>query len=64
MAAIHATSNLKRTLSTITSPAFLEVVIIYRDYDFCGLQSEKHPDQPPLREIPQTDKTNEALQYR
>ena len=33
---------LRTTLSTITSPAFFEVVVFYRDYDFAGVKFSPH----------------------
>ena len=51
-----ASRLLKHALSTITSPAFSEVTVVYRDYDFCGVESEQYPNWPAGRE-------EEALQH-
>ena len=54
---------LKYALSTITSPSFSEVVIRFRWRDFCGVESWRNPDLPPLREVSQGDREAEALRH-
>jgi len=54
---------LKHALSTITSPTFFEVIAIYRDYDFRGVESPDYLTIPPVRSMSQADSAMEAL-YR
>ena len=42
---------LKYVLSTITSPTFFEVVVVYRDYDFHGIEPPECPTNPPVRRM-------------
>ena len=51
-------------LSTITSPSFSEVVVRYRWDDFPGVESWRHPDRPPLRELSQDERAAEAFRHR
>jgi len=53
---------LKHVLSTTTSPA-LEVAVIYRDYDFCGVRPPGYPTLPPVYSVSQAERTKEALQH-
>ena len=55
-----ASSLLKHALSTITSPSFFEVVVVYRWHDFCGVESWRHPDRSPSREVSQAERVVEA----
>jgi len=54
---------LKHVLLTITSPAFSEVVVVYRDYDFCGVEAPDYPTYPPVRGTSQADRAMETLQH-
>ena len=57
-------SFLKHILSTITSPAFLEVIVIHYDGDFSGLQWESwNKTLHPFRRLSQADRAEEALRY-
>jgi len=49
-------------LSTITSTAFFQIVVIYRDCNFRGITW--HPDQPGFRELPQAVRAEEASWHR
>jgi len=62
----HPTSSfLSHTLSTITSPEFSNVVVVYRSFDFLGVESSEHPHRPPLRrEISRTEEAQEVLWHR
>ena len=58
---------LTRALSTITSPVFSEVIIIYRDHDFHGVRPLWLLDQDPLNplcRVSQTDGGEGALRHR
>ena len=57
-------SLLKHALSTITSPAFSEVIVVYRDGDFSGVQDMEFSHLPPLCEVPQVEKAREFSQHR
>ena len=57
-----ASRLLKHVLSTITSPA-LEVVVVYRDYDFCGVRHPGYPTLPPVCRVSQDKRAREALQH-
>jgi len=60
-----ATSNLlKQVLSTVTSPSFFGVVVLYRWSDFGGVGPLRYPDLPPLHEVLRTDGAVEALRHR
>jgi len=59
-----ALSLLKHVFSTITSPASLEVIVLYRDYDFNGV--EEHQASRvlgPFRKISQVQRGEEALRH-
>lgn len=60
-----ASSFLKHALSTITSTAFLEVMVIYRDRDFCGTRRTlwASHEYSPLRSVSQTERAEEASRY-
>ena len=63
-----ASSFLKHALSTITSPIFLEVVVIYRWYNFRGIRNLRFDAvRRPLCHIcglTEGERAEEALQYR
>ena len=54
-----ATTFLKHVLSTITSTAFVEVVVVYWVDNFPGINTD-NPDGPYLRELSPTEKLGEA----
>lgn len=54
---------LKYTLSTIKSPAPLEVVVFYWDCDFAGVES-RDSDWPHVCELSQGGREVEASQHR
>ena len=62
--ATTALSFLKRTLSTITSPTFFQVMVIYLQNDFCGLEPRASRDQLHFREASQAERTKEAALHR
>ena len=58
----HTTQDdtfLKHVLSTITSPAFSQITVLYGDRDFCGVQS-RWLDQPFFRELSRTEREADA----
>ena len=57
---------LDRVLSTITSPAFSDVMVVYEDDDFRGIisQFEEYSDWPHLRETSETERAKEASLHR
>ena len=62
---LDAASNfLNHTLSTITSPKFSNVIVVYVWSDFLGVGSWKHPDQPHLREISRAERAEEVSRHR
>ena len=62
---LNTTSSLlKQVLSTITSPSFFEVMIIFRWYNFSGVESWQHPDKPPLHEVSRAESAAEAQRHR
>ena len=62
---LDATSNfLNHTLSTITSPEFSQVIVVYQSSDFFGVESWKHPDRPPLRKVSRAERAQEVLRHR
>jgi len=62
---LDATSSfLKYTLSTITSPAFVEVNVVYETSDFFGVESSKNQDRPPVREISRAERVEEVSRHR
>ena len=54
---------LEHALSTNTSPVYLDVVVVYRDCDFHGINPRGHPDQPYLHELSEADTEEENLQH-
>jgi len=56
-------SRLKHVLSTITSSAFFEVVVVYRDYDFRGVKPPEYPTHPPVRRVSEADRAMETSQH-
>lgn len=58
-----ALSLLKHVLSTTTSPA-LEVVVVYREYDFCGVRHPEYPTFPPVCRVSPDERAREASQHR
>jgi len=67
---LHKTPNpavptfLRTTLSTITSPAFFEVVVFYRDYEFDGVESYPHHGPNMYRKIKPAWRAMEASWHR
>jgi len=62
---LDATSNfLNHTLSTVTSPEFYQVIVIYFWSDFFVTESWENPDRPPLREISRAERAQEVLRHR
>ena len=60
----HTSSLLKYILSTITSPAFLEVIVIHYDSDFSGLRWESwNQTLGPFRRMSQAERAEEALRH-
>jgi len=59
-----ASSLLKHALSTIRSPSFFEVGVLFRWDDFRGVESWQNPDRPPLRQMSPTEKAEEASWHR
>jgi len=51
---------LKHALSTSTSPAYLDIVVIYVECNLLGINPRGDPDQP-LREMSEADREKEAL---
>ena len=58
-----ASRLLKYALSTITSPSFFQVVVVYLWHNFRGVASLLYPDMPLIRELSQVDIADEALYY-
>ena len=58
-----ATTFLNHVLSTVTSTAFLKVFVVYSAANFLGINTE-HSDGPYLRELSQTEKTEEASRHQ
>jgi len=54
---------LKHALPTITSPAILEVIVVYPDNDFCCVDT-LHSDRPYLRELSQAEREFEVSWHR
>lgn len=52
---------LEYALSTSTSPAYLDVVVVYMECDFGGINPRGHSDRPHLREMSEADREEEAL---
>ena len=58
-----ASSLLKYALSVITSPAFFQIVVIHRDYDYHSVRERSErsdTDIPPLRRVSRARKAEEA----
>ena len=60
---LDTTMLLKQVLSTSTSPAYLDVVVVYRESDFGGINPRGYPDRPHLREMSEADTEEETLRY-
>ena len=58
-----ASSLLKHALSTITSPSFFQIMVRYQWNDFLGVESWRHPDRPPLREMSEVERAEEASRH-
>ena len=51
-------------LSTITSPAFSRIIVVFRDYDFCSVESAWKSNAHGLfRVVPQTRRVEEASRH-
>jgi len=62
---LDATSSfLKYTISTITSPAFVQVGIIYGSSDFFGIGCLKHLSRPPPRGVSRAERAEEVSRHR
>ena len=62
---IAVSSLLKRALSTVTSPAFLEVIVLYRYYDFRGIYNEldsRFMGKGPIHELSKVEQAQEAFE--
>ena len=59
-----ASELLKRVLSTIKSPVFHWVVVIYQDHDFRGINTSARSEWPHLHEMSQAEKTEEDSQHQ
>ena len=58
-----ASDLLKHVLSTITSPTFFEIVVVYRDYNFCGVETMEYPTQPPVCTTSRADRAMGIRQH-
>ena len=58
-----ASTLLKHALSTIRSPSFSKIVVLYGWNDFRGVESWRHPDRPPLREVSEVERAEEASRH-
>jgi len=54
---------LSHALSTSTSTTYLNVVVIYLDHDFRGINPPGHPDQLNLREMSEADTEEETSRH-
>lgn len=54
-----ASMLLKFAISTVASPVSLKLMIVYRDYDFCGIA----PCGTRLCEVSEADRAGEALRH-
>jgi len=54
---------LKHVVSTVTSPRYLEVMIVHREEDFHGITSRRYQGQPSLSEVSEADRAEEALKH-
>ena len=58
----HIASNLlKHVLSTITSPVFFEIVVVYRDYDSRGVVPPEYSIRPPMSQADRATGTRHRL---
>ena len=57
-------SFFKHTLSTITSPEFSAVIILYQDYDFRGIRSARCSYWLPFHEMTQAERAEETSWHR
>ena len=55
---------LTHELSTVTSPAFSEVIIVYRDHDFLGVDPSRFSYNFPFHWMSEVDEAEEALRHR
>ena len=55
---------LDHVLSTITSPEFFQVMVLYRMCDFHGLRNLRRPGQVPLPQVSQTDNQFDAQSHQ
>ena len=58
-----ALNFLKYVLSTIASAAFFELVVLYWDYDFRGVQRAQHSVWPHIRELSQAERAEETSRH-
>ena len=56
-------SFLKYVLSTITSPAFSQIIVIYQNQDFYGIKP-RGSDWPPFRELSKAERGKETSRHR
>ena len=54
---------LKHAVSTVTSPGYLKVMIVYRDNDFRGVETRAYPHQSRLCNVSEADRAEEALKH-
>ena len=59
-----ASSILKHALSTIGSPSFYKILVLYWWNDFHGMESWERPDLPPLREVSEAERAEDAVRHR
>jgi len=60
---VTASNFLKYVLSTIASTASFELVVLYWDYDFRGVQLAQHSVRPHIRELSQAERAEEASRH-
>jgi len=53
---------LKYVLSTITSSAFFQIIVIYHNQDFNGIKP-RGSDWPPFRELSEAERAEEASRH-
>ena len=58
-----ASSILRQVISTIRTPSFSKIMVLYWWDNFCGVEPWRHPDWPPLREMSEAERTEEASQH-
>ena len=59
-------SSTRSQRSTITSPAFFRIIVVFWDYDFCGVESPRESritTGGPFRAAPQTQGAEEASRH-